>query len=232
MGAWPTVIGEAGIGKSRLVEALLAAAAADGATVLAARAFPSEGSIAYAPIVELLRTGFTAPGAAGASRGPRAGHARGGRAPRAAPSGRPPRRRSSLARRFPGCARVRLLEAIATVLAVIVHGRSPGIVAVEDLHWADDASREALLYLARRLAGRPMLLLLARRPEDLEGGAHVLLSTAAGPARRRIGHHGSGWTMPPSGHWSMRPSRPACRPGTRRRSPRSPRGSRCTWSKP
>ena len=63
-GCVATVIGEAGIGKSRLVEALLATAAADGAAVLAARAFPAEGSIAYAPIVELLRTGFAAPGAA------------------------------------------------------------------------------------------------------------------------------------------------------------------------
>ena len=167
-----TVTGEAGIGKSRLVEALLATAAADGAAVLAARAFPAEGSIAYAPIVELLRTGFAAPGAARRLAGlapatlaeverlvplPAGVHAA---AAAAGPADSP-------------AARVRLLEAIATVLAAIVHGPVTGIVAVEDLHWADDASREALLYLARRLAGRSMLLLLTWRPGDLEGGAEA-----------------------------------------------------------
>ena len=61
-------------------------------------------------------------------------------------------------RRRPGdspAARARLLDAIATVLAALVVGPVPGLIAVEDLQWADDASREALLYLARRLeAGR------------------------------------------------------------------------------
>lgn len=166
-----TVIGEAGIGKSRLVEELLSSSSATGAAALAARAFPAEGSIAYAPIVELLRTGFAAPSAARRLAGlspatlaeverlvslPPGVHAAAATGPTDSPA-----------------ARVRLLEAIATVLAAIVHGRVPGIVAVEDLQWADDASREALLYLARRLPGRPMLLLLTWRPEDLEGGAEA-----------------------------------------------------------
>ena len=165
-----SVSGEAGIGKSRLVETLAAAVAADGGIVLTARAFPAEGSIAYAPIVELLRAGFAQPGVATRladvapvalaeverlvplPAGVDAGAATAG------PAGSP-------------AARARLLEAIATVLAAIVRGPVPGVVAVEDLHWADDASREAVLYVARRLTGRPLLLVVTWRPEDLDPGA-------------------------------------------------------------
>ena len=43
----------------------------------------------------------------------------------------------------------------------------PGLVWIDDLHLADDPTREALAYLARRLQGRHVLLLLAWRPEDL-----------------------------------------------------------------
>ena len=52
------LVGEAGIGKSRLAEALAESVSASGGGVLAARAFAAEGTIAYAPIVELLRAGF------------------------------------------------------------------------------------------------------------------------------------------------------------------------------
>ncbi len=162
--------GEAGIGKSRLAEALLAEAVADEGVVLTARAFPAEGSIAYAPIVELLRSGFAHQDAARrladvppgilAEVGrlvPMPDHVTAGTATAGSPNS--------------PAARARLLDAVATVLAAIVHAPAPGIVAVEDLQWADSASREAILYLARRLAGRPMLLLVTWRPEDLEAAA-------------------------------------------------------------
>ncbi|HYO42287.1 MAG TPA: AAA family ATPase [Candidatus Limnocylindrales bacterium] len=171
-----SVTGEAGIGKSRLVETALAMAEADGATVLAARAFPSEGSIPYAPIVELLRAGFAQPGAA--RRLADLAPATRAEVERLVPL--PPGVPTGIAAAGPADApasRVRLLEAIATVLKALVHDPVPGIVAVEDLQWADDASREALLYLARRLAGRPMLLLLTWRPADLEGGAQAFADT-------------------------------------------------------
>ncbi len=189
-GCVAAVTGEAGIGKSRLVDSLLATAAADGAAVLAARAFPAEGSIAYAPIVELLRTAFAAPGAARRLAG--LAPATLAEVERLVPL--PTGMRVAAAAVGPAdspAARVRLLEAIATVLAAIVHGPVPGIVAVEDLHWADDASREALLYLARRLEGRSILLLFTWRPADLEGGAEVFADARAGPARRGIGAVGA-----------------------------------------
>jgi DNA-binding SARP family transcriptional activator/tetratricopeptide (TPR) repeat protein len=160
------VTGEAGIGKSRLVDALLIAAVADGATVLASRAFPAEGSIAYQPIVELLRAGFAWPGAAG--RLADVAPATLAEVERLVPlpDGVTAGVAAGVAAESPA-ARARLLDALATVLAALVAGPVPGIVAVEDLQWADDASREALLYLSRRLATRPMLLVLTWRPEDL-----------------------------------------------------------------
>jgi DNA-binding SARP family transcriptional activator len=178
-GRLASVTGEAGIGKSRLVETLATEAAGGGAAVIAARAFPAEGTIAYAPVVELLRTGLARPDAAvrlggvpqvalaeierlvplphGVAAGPAA----------AGPAESP-------------AARARLLEAIATVLAALAGGPVPGIVVVEDVHWADDASREALLYLARRLAGRPLLLLLTWRPEDLDAGTTAFAGAVEG----------------------------------------------------
>ncbi len=174
-----SVTGEAGIGKSRLVETLGAVAAADGAAVLAARAFPAEGSIAYAPIVGLLRAGFVRAGAAERLLGVAPAVLAEIERLVALPDGVSAGATAAGPAESPA-ARARLLDAIATVLTALVHGPVPGIVAVEDLHWADDASREALLYLARRLNGRPMLLLLTWRPEDLEAGATSFATAVAG----------------------------------------------------
>ena len=57
-GALVLVSGEAGIGKSRLVDAVAEAVRADGGRVLQARAYAAEVGIAYGPIVELLRVGL------------------------------------------------------------------------------------------------------------------------------------------------------------------------------
>ncbi len=175
------VSGEGGIGKSRLVESLVAEASAGGAEVLAARAFPAEGSIAYAPVVALLRAGFARSGAAGRLAAlPPATLAEVERL-LALPDGvtagvATPGRTDSPA------ARARLVEAIATVVSTLVGGAVPGIVVVEDLQWADDASREALLYLARRLASRPMLLVLTWRPEDRDTGTTTFTRSVDGIA--------------------------------------------------
>ncbi len=174
-----SVTGEAGIGKSRLVGTLVTAAAADGAAALEARAFPAEGSIAYGPIVELLRAGFAMSGAAERlAHVPTAGLAEVERLvplPDGVTAGV-----AAAGQSDSPAARARLLEAIASVLTALVRGPVPGILVLEDLQWADDASREALLYLARRLADRPMLLCLTWRPEDMEGGATALASAVQG----------------------------------------------------
>ena len=74
--------GEAGIGKTRLAEALADAVRAAGGIVLAARGYPGEAGIAYGPIAELLRAGLARPDGIGA--------------PGVARRDRPPRARSRL----------------------------------------------------------------------------------------------------------------------------------------
>jgi tetratricopeptide (TPR) repeat protein len=73
-------------------------------------------------------------------------------------------------------ARARLLEAISSTLATLVAGPRPGILAVEDVQWLDDASAEALTYLARRLDGRSLTLIETYRPEDLDDRAAAVVA--------------------------------------------------------
>jgi DNA-binding CsgD family transcriptional regulator len=44
--------------------------------------------------------------------------------------------------------------------------RTPTLIAVDDLHWADEESLRWLGYLARRLEGLPMLVVAATRPRE------------------------------------------------------------------
>ncbi len=170
------VVGEAGIGKTRLTEEVIAALSAVGTRSLIARAFPSEDGIPYAPIVELLRAGLRGPDAQARLRSMDRASLR--ELARLVPlppgiagsAGAAPSSSGDLP-----AARARLLDAVATTLTAFVAGPAPGLIAIEDVQWLDDASREALAYLARRLEERPLALLLAFRPEDLDarGGAFV-----------------------------------------------------------
>src|SRR4051812_21163836 len=54
----------------------------------------------------------------------------------------------------------------------------PTVVVVEDVHWADDATLDAIRYLSRRIGTVPAVLLLTYREEDVD---------AAHPLRRILG---------------------------------------------
>lgn len=72
----------------------------------------------------------------------------------------------NLAPRAESSSQERLLEAIAQY--VIGIGRaSPHLIVLEDLHWADPATLEALRFLAPRLGDLPILLILTLRPEEV-----------------------------------------------------------------
>jgi DNA-binding SARP family transcriptional activator/tetratricopeptide (TPR) repeat protein len=163
------VTGEAGIGKTRLVEALADHVEAGGGHALIARAYAAEAAIPYGPIAELLRSGLARSDSTERLGGlpdsllgelgrlvalPVELERRAARTPAGDGS-------------EPG-ARLRLLDAIAAGLAAMVGGPTPGMIAVEDVQWADEATRELLAWLARRLAGRPVALVLTWRPEDLD----------------------------------------------------------------
>lgn len=159
------LVGEAGIGKTRLGVEAVARVRAGGGVVLAATAYPAERAIAYGSIVELLRAALALPDAADRlehfAATTRADLARLLPAidPRGA-AGIPPD--------GPG-AHARLVAAIADGLTALVAGPTPGLVWIDDIQWLDASTREALDFLEHRLVGRPIVLLLSWRPGDLDG---------------------------------------------------------------
>ena len=171
------ITGEAGIGKTRLGDAVAEQIRAGGGTVLTAHAYAGERGIAYGPVVELLRSAIGNPGAMERLRGSGAGP----ELARLLPAVDPGRRKDRVPADGPG-AHARLVSAIADGLTALTAGHVPGCLWIDDLEWADGATLQALSYLARRLAGRPVFVLLAWRPEDLdEATAAVVQRLVAGP---------------------------------------------------
>lgn len=169
--------GEAGIGKTRLAEEFLTHARAAGAATIAARCYEEESDLAYGPVVEWLRATATRPGVedapdlalSEASRLlPELTALRPGVPPPAPLAG-------------PG-AQSRLQGGIVETLTAAAAGEAPGVLFLDDLHWADEATLDFLAYLARRLRGRPLMMVWTWRSEDV--GAGHRLRRLAGDARR------------------------------------------------
>src|ERR687885_748424 len=67
----------------------------------------------------------------------------------------------------PSQAKLRLFEAVVALLAI--PAREHGLLlVVEDVHWADSATRELLDHLARRLTGMRALVLVTYRSDELD----------------------------------------------------------------
>jgi DNA-binding CsgD family transcriptional regulator/tetratricopeptide (TPR) repeat protein len=66
--------------------------------------------------------------------------------------------------------RNQLLDALRTELSWAGH---PTVLAVEDVHWADEATLDVLAYLVRRVAGLPVVLLMTYRDDGI-GRDHPL----------------------------------------------------------
>ncbi|RLT39524.1 MAG: hypothetical protein DWI57_10095 [Chloroflexi bacterium] len=170
--------GEAGIGKSRLLEELLAHAQAQAGTTALARCFPGESGLAFGPLLEALR--------------PLLAEEKGRRAAAALP----PWQQSEAARLFPGLlhnagdlppapplespgGQARFFQALADLLTALLGEDTPGLLAFDDLHWADSATLDLLIWLARRLQGLPFCLALAwRTGESSQPQLHQLAQTA------------------------------------------------------
>ena len=153
-GALVVLEGEAGIGKSRLARELMASA---GGIVLSARCHEDEAGLPYGPVVELLGQAarVDAVSSLPAQRVADASVL----APELWRDGLP----APLEMSGPA-AQARLLEGIAAVLGVA------GLVFVDDVHAADEATLDVLAFLARRLRGRGLLLLLAWRTDSVPPG--------------------------------------------------------------
>jgi predicted ATPase len=77
-----------------------------------------------------------------------------------------------------GSDRDRVLTALRTELDWAEH---PTVLVIEDIHWADDATLDALRYLIRRIADLPTVLILTYRDDELnrEHALHGLLGQAS-----------------------------------------------------
>jgi DNA-binding CsgD family transcriptional regulator len=170
------VEGEAGIGKTRLVQEFLASPAGQGHGALLACCPPFRQPLTLGPVVDALHR--TAADVRGLRLTPLAGALR-PLFPEWAPVLPPP----------PGpledatAARHRLFRALAELLDRL----GVSALVVEDVHWADDATLEFLLLQA---AGQPMRrsLVVTCRPEDVPAGSLLprLARHAAGGSGLRL----------------------------------------------
>jgi DNA-binding CsgD family transcriptional regulator/tetratricopeptide (TPR) repeat protein len=153
--------GEAGVGKSRLVrEASLMAGARGTRVLIGGCADIGDGGVPYGPIVEALRS--LVRDLPEADLEPIVGHGR-----------------ADLARLLPSLGAAadsavqteflqpRLLDAVLGVFQRLSEA-SPVLFIVEDLHWADPASREAIAFLVRQLRTDRVLVVMTFRTDELQ----------------------------------------------------------------
>jgi DNA-binding CsgD family transcriptional regulator len=157
--------GEAGTGKTSLVEELAARAAGDGAFVLRGGALDIAESPPFWPVASALRTLLASgdarvtdaltPWTAQLDELLALGGSRGGaaRAPGAGDAGS--------AGVTPG---VQTLELVRCVVAGLARS-APVVFVVEDLQWVDHSTRDLLVYLIANLAAEPVLLLVTYRSD-------------------------------------------------------------------
>jgi predicted ATPase/DNA-binding SARP family transcriptional activator len=177
--------GEAGIGKTRLAEAFIERAQAQGATALSARCYEGERNLAYGPFLEALQSALRQPATA------------------ARLETLEPHWLSEAARLLPELADLRndlpptspldspgaqsrFFESLTQILLAL--GNSlPAVVFLDDLHWMDEASLDLFAYLARRLRGHRLCLLGTWRDEQVPVG-HRLRQVLAEAQRAGLAH--------------------------------------------
>jgi DNA-binding SARP family transcriptional activator len=151
------VSGEAGIGKTRLCDALLSEAVAAGRTTLRGATRVEEGALPYAPVAEAVdRLLLERPDlAALLSEGAQIEIAR---LTAASPA--------PVTEADPSTVRRRLFSAIAQLLTAAAHERG-AVVLFEDLHAADEATVQLAHYLVRAARFQPLLVVLSYRAESI-----------------------------------------------------------------
>jgi DNA-binding CsgD family transcriptional regulator/tetratricopeptide (TPR) repeat protein len=153
------LVGEAGMGKSALLDAASSAAIRDGRTVLRATGVQSEARVAFAGLHQLL---YRLIGSLELLA---------------------PRQRGALLAAFghaDGPPTEVFLIAIATLELLADAATGTGLlVVVDDLQWIDDPTAQVLGFVARRIASEPIALLAATRPgsDDALGASGVLVRT-------------------------------------------------------
>ncbi len=168
------VAGEAGIGKTRLVDGFASGVGTQGGRVLTGGCLAlGSGGLPYGPFVEAFRALFrdVDPGALPALLGPNRAELG-----RLMPEvrGRPDRLDADATRhgapavasddRF---AQVRLFELVLGVVERLARV-APVVIVIEDIQWADPSTQDLLAFLSRNLRDERVLLIATIRTDDLD----------------------------------------------------------------
>jgi DNA-binding SARP family transcriptional activator/predicted ATPase len=168
------LIGEAGVGKSRLLAEVAAEAVARGGRVLVGRCYEAEQILPFASWVDALRAARVDAEPDVLAR-------------------LDPASRTELARLLPvlgvpgspaGLTPVDYRQLFESVTQLVRHLvlRQPIVLVLEDLHWGDEMSLRLLSFLGRRLRTWPILVVGTAREEEL-AGAPMLRRTLEDLAR-------------------------------------------------
>jgi len=165
------VSGDAGVGKTALLNELSAEAASRGFTVLSGRCAELADTVPYLPLADALRGAATGASAADGSL-------------REALSTRPVLARLLPDREItrqpgdlPGLAQQQLFGAVLGMLTELAEA-SPVLLVLEDLHWADRSTRDLVTFLSRMLRSERIALALSYRTDDMHR-AHPLRAVVA-----------------------------------------------------
>ncbi|WP_194818246.1 helix-turn-helix transcriptional regulator [Nocardia sp. XZ_19_385] len=166
------VAGEAGIGKSRLVAEF--AARQDSRTLVLIGRCPEFGNagVPFAPFIAVLRALLRELGAAELAALLPARPALARWIPELAAENRPADTDSD---------RIRLFGELLTLLEQLAAQRSL-VLILEDLHWADDSSRELLAFLAANLAEPQVLIVGTYRPSGSAALRRLVAELRRNPA--------------------------------------------------
>src|SRR3954451_16299119 len=167
--------GDAGVGKTRLLDELTVRAIERGVRVLTGHCVDlGDVGLPYLPFVDLLRPVAADPELAPAAAGnPVLAALLAGR-PTSLPPVPPAAEGRDLSRPLPHRAapqpvddgRLQLFESVAALICELAAG-TPLLIVLEDVHWADRSSRDLLRYLLARLVDEPVAVVASYRADDL-----------------------------------------------------------------
>jgi predicted ATPase len=173
-----SVVGEAGLGKSRLIHEFKERLTDEGVSSLEGSCFSYGDVISYLPFIEVLKRYFDLEGVSTEEEGRRqiGGQLRGLGIDRRIVE---PYLHHLLAYRIDDesvgklpthVLRERTVTALKTLMLAIA-AREPLVLIIEDMHWIDKATEEVIGALVDAMPGAPLLLLLVYRPEYLHAWA-------------------------------------------------------------
>ncbi|WP_460715588.1 helix-turn-helix transcriptional regulator [Nocardioides dilutus] len=157
--------GEAGIGKTRLVQSMVDDARSRGLAVFCGRAHPFERTRPFGVVAAALGLNARSPDPSSAAIG-------------ATLTGQD-------ARGPVGDIQYRVVEEIVELVETAC-GERPVLLVAEDIHWADAASLLTILSIARQLPLAPLLAVVTTRPSPLSGDVVRLLDDLAAGGGRTL----------------------------------------------